>query len=164
MRGRLLLCVALVCSIAACSTTPRVAPEASAWASSTHWQGRLSVTVHSDPPQLNAAGFDLQGNADAGELQFFSPLGTTLAQLQWQGKQVHLHRGQEPERFASMDALTEQLTGSTLPVAALFDWLQGKTHDAPGWQVDLSALNQGTLVAQRTQPLPAVTLRLKLDP
>jgi outer membrane lipoprotein LolB len=127
------------------------------------WQGRLNVQVHSEPPQSNTASFTLQGDARLGELALFSPLGTTLARLQWRDGQVHLHRGQETERFASMDELTQQLTGSALPVAALFDWLQGQAHEVPGWQADLSAVAQGSLTAWRSQPLPTVTLRIKLD-
>ena len=122
------------------------------------------MLVQTDPPQSSTASFALQGNARVGELQFFSPLGTTLARLQWRDGQVHLHRGQEPERFASMEELTEQLTGSALPVTALFDWLQGQAHEVPGWQADLSSVAQGTLTARRQQPTPAVTLRIKIDP
>jgi outer membrane lipoprotein LolB len=122
------------------------------------------VVVQSDPPQSSTASFALQGDARLGELQFFSPMGTTLARLQWRDGQVHLHRGQEPERFASMEELTAQLTGSALPVTALFDWLQGQPHEVPGWQADLSSLAQGTLTARRQQPLPTVTLRIKIDP
>jgi outer membrane lipoprotein LolB len=62
-----------------------------------------------------------------------------------------------------MEDFTEQLTGSALPVSALFDWLKGKPHEAIGWQADLSTLQDGALIARRTTPLPAVTLRLKLD-
>ena len=47
------------------------------------WQGRLSVTVQSDPPRNMSAGFSLDGDARQGELNLFSPLGTTLATLQW---------------------------------------------------------------------------------
>ena len=127
------------------------------------WQGRLSVTVHDQPPSSMSAGFALSGQPRAGELSLYSPLGTTLAQLQWTDSSAHLHRGQAPERYASMDELTEQVTGSSLPVTALFDWLQGRPTAVPGWQADLSELAQGRLSAQRQFPPPAVTLRVKLD-
>lgn len=91
-------------------------------------------------------------------------MGTTLAQLQWSGSEAYLQQGQGAQRYASVSELTEQVTGSVLPVAALFDWLQGREHPTAGWQVDLSGMSQGLLNAQRTQPLPTVSLRIKLEP
>lgn len=91
-------------------------------------------------------------------------MGTTVAQLQWNGTQAHLQQGQDVQRYASMAQLTEQITGSALPVPVLFDWLQGKAHDAQGWQVDLSGIAEGALSAQRLAPLPIVSLRIKLEP
>jgi outer membrane lipoprotein LolB len=164
---RLLLGLLLTAGLAACGTPGQRAPNTDTahlgQNATPVWQGRLSVQVHSEPPQSNTASFTLQGDARLGELALFSPLGTTLASLQWRDDQVHLHRGQEPERFASMAELTQQLTGSALPVAALFDWLQGQAHDVPGWQADLSSVAQGSLTARRSQPLPAVTLRIKIE-
>ena len=62
-----------------------------------------------------------------------------------------------------MAHLTEETTGAALPMGAIFDWLEGKATASPGWQADLSALNQGTLVAKRVSPEPLVVLRIKLD-
>jgi outer membrane lipoprotein LolB len=45
----------------------------------------------------------------------------------------------------------------------MFDWLQGIATASPGWQADLSAISQGTLVAKRLTPEPLVILRIKLD-
>ena len=127
------------------------------------WQGRISVSVHGDPPSITSAAFELRGTSEQGELQLLSPLGTTLAQLEWRPGSAHLHRGAAPEVFASVEALTEQLTGSALPLDALFNWLQGRDAPSPGWVVDLSALAQGELKARREQPLPTVSLRVRLD-
>ena len=161
-----LRCVALVLCLSGlvgCASAPP-SRTASISAHAGHlWQGRLSVSVHSDPPSTTTAAFQLSGTAEQGELQLFSPLGTTLAQLQWQPGSAHLHRGAAPEAFASLEALTEQLTGSALPLNALFDWLQGRDRPSPGWVVDLSALDRGELKAQREQPLPTVNLRVRLD-
>ena len=145
------------------TATASVAPEKQT-SPTQAWQGRLSVTVETQPPRASHASFSLQGHAQKGELRFYSPLGATLAQLQWDEDQVHLHRGSAPEQFASMQALTEQLTGSALPVTAFFDWLAGKPHAVEGWQVDVSRLDQGLLMAQRLTPAPTVTLRIKIDP
>ena len=62
-----------------------------------------------------------------------------------------------------MAHLTEETTGAALPMDAMFDWLEGRPTLSPGWQADLSALNQGSLVAKRTSPEPFVILRIKLD-
>jgi len=158
---RLLRAVLALClvGLTACTSPPVARPSSNA----PHWQGRLSVTVQGDTPSVTTAVFELSGTPERGELLLFSPLGTTLAQLQWQPGSAHLHRGSAPEVFASVDALTEQLTGSPLPLNALFHWLQGRDTPSPGWVVDLSMLAQGELKAQRDQPLPPVSLRLRLD-
>ena len=127
------------------------------------WQGRLSVTVQSDPPRNMSAGFSLDGDARQGELNLFSPLGTTLATLQWNPATTQWLQGSQQRRYDSMAHLTEETTGAALPMDAMFDWLQGKATPSPGWQADLSALNQGTLIARRLSPEPLVVLRIKLD-
>jgi outer membrane lipoprotein LolB len=55
------------------------------------------------------------------------------------------------------------VTGTPLPIAALFDWLQGRATEVPGWHVDLSQVAQGRLRAQRTSPPPAADLRVAFD-
>ncbi len=127
------------------------------------WQGRLSVTVQSDPPRNMSAGFSLDGDARQGELNLFSPLGTTLATLQWNPTTTQWLQGGQQRRYDSMAQLTEETTGAALPMGAMFDWLEGKATASPGWLADLSALNQGTLVAKRVSPEPLVVLRIKLD-
>ena len=46
---------------------------------------------------------------------------------------------------------------------ALFAWLRGRPEHVPGWQVDLSQLDDGRLVANRQMPLPTAVLRLVLE-
>jgi outer membrane lipoprotein LolB len=127
------------------------------------WQGRLSVTVQSEPVTSMSAGFLLRGDAKNGELDLYSPLGTTLGALQWSPQSVLLNQGNTPERYNSLVELTEKTTGAALPIDAIFGWLQGQPIAAQGWQADLSNLAHGTLTAKRTSPLPEVTLRIKLD-
>jgi len=159
MRAWLALGVAIFLTACASPAHPPLAylPDAQAW------QGRLSVNVQTAPPSSMSASFALQGQAQQGSLRLYSPLGTTLAVLDWTATAAHLHQGNEQQRFDSLEALTEQATGAALPVAVLFDWLQGTPSPAPGWEVDLSALAQGSLSARRYQPTPEVTLRIKLD-
>jgi hypothetical protein len=53
--------------------------------------------------------------------------------------------------------------GAELPTDCLFQWLNGTSCQAPGWQVDLSAFEQGKIAAVRTSPTPVVRLRIQLD-
>ena len=152
----------LLVLLAACAT-PTPIRSAGQAPSDKQWQGRLSVTVQSDPPRNMSAGFSLEGDARQGELNLFSPLGTTLATLQWTPTTTQWLQGGQHRRYDSMAHLTEETTGAALPMGAMFDWLEGKATPSPGWQADLSALNQGTLVAKRVSPEPLVVLRIKLD-
>ena len=152
----------LVVLLAACAT-PAPIRSVSQAPSTKQWQGRISVTVQSVPPRNMSAGFSLDGDARQGELNLFSPLGTTLATLQWNPSTTQWLQGGQQRRFDSMAHLTEETTGAALPMDAMFDWLEGRATPSPGWQADLSALNQGSLVAKRVSPEPFVILRIKLD-
>lgn len=152
----------LVVLLAACAT-PAPIRSVSQAPSTKQWQGRISVTVQSDPPRNMSAGFSLDGNARQGELNLFSPLGTTLATLQWNPTSTQWLQGSQQRRYDSMAHLTEETTGAALPMDAMFEWLQGRATPSPGWQADLSALNQGSLIAKRITPEPLVVLRIKLD-
>ncbi len=160
MRAWVSLCLVVLLSACATPTSIRTNAQASI---DKQWQGRLSVTVQSDPPRNMSAGFSLEGDAHQGELNLFSPLGTTLATLRWNPTTTQWVQGSQQRRYDSMAHLTEETTGAALPMGAMFDWLEGKATSSPGWQADLSALNQGTLVAKRVSPEPLVVLRIKLD-
>lgn len=127
------------------------------------WQGRLAIQVAGAAPQSLSADFELQGDAQAGSLVFLSPLGTTVAQLEWAPGLAQLRQGGSTEQFASLDALVLQATGTELPVAALFDWLHGSATEAPGWRVDLQELAQGKLRAWRDDSTAPASLRILLE-
>ncbi len=127
------------------------------------WSGRISLQVQSDPPQQMNASFELQGLAHAGQLDLFSPLGTTLASLQWTPEGAQLQQGDQRQHFASIATLTKHVTGAPLPMAELFDWLRGVDTPVTGWQTDVSQLSSGWLIATRTSPSPTVQLKIKLD-
>lgn len=127
------------------------------------WQGRLSVNVQSDPPSSMTAAFLLRGDAHHGELDLYSPIGTTLGALEWSPNIAQLNQGGTYQRFDSLDELTQKTTGAELPLNAIFGWLNGKNINAIGWQADLSNLSNGSLSARRTSPMPEVNLRIKLD-
>ena len=150
--------------LAGCATPSRIAKPLSAeQTNSSEWQGRMSVQVQGDHPTSMSASFSLRGDAKHGELDLYSPLGTTLGALQWTPNMVQLSDSGKHQYFNSLAELTEKTTGAALPVEAIFAWLQGRDVQATGWQADLSALSQGSLIARRTAPLPEVTLRIKLD-
>jgi outer membrane lipoprotein LolB len=92
-----------------------------------------------------------------------SPIGTTLAQLQWQPGLARLEQGQQQIDGSSLQQLATQLTGTELPILALFEWLAGRPAEAAGWQVDLSQHAQGRITAERRLPAPATLLRIALD-
>ena len=130
---------------------------------SERWSGRLGLTVDSEPPQSYSAGFTLLGNPQAGELSLTSPLGSTLAVMQWQPGQALLRQGGQVRDFASLDELAATVTGTPLPVRALFGWLNGTPQAVEGWDADLSRLPDGRLTARRLMPLPTAELRVVLD-
>lgn len=147
--------------IAGCATTKRATGQ---FDTENHWQGRIAIKVMSTPSQAFSADFELDGQGDAGTLALFSPLGTTVAQMQWAPGLAQLRNGGELRNFDSLSALAQQATGTELPVAALFDWLRGTATAAPGWEADLSQLPEGRLLARRVaDSAPAVELRIILE-
>jgi outer membrane lipoprotein LolB len=120
-----------------------------------HWQGKLALKVYSTPVQALSVAFDLQGRPEQGELTLSSPLGTTLALLQWDATSARLTANGQQTSYGSLQELARQATGSDLPVASLFAWLQGRNEPAPSWQVDLSDLPQGRIQAHRTEAIQA---------
>ncbi|MEK9804585.1 MAG: lipoprotein insertase outer membrane protein LolB, partial [Curvibacter sp.] len=103
-----------------------------------YWRGRLALRVEDRAePTAFFANFELSGAADAGELLLSSPIGTILAQLQWGPRMALLRSNGRTRSFDSLDALAIEATGTDIPIAALFAWLQGRAASADGWQADL---------------------------
>lgn len=127
------------------------------------WSGRLALSVDSTPPQTFAAVFELEGSPERGQLLLTTPLGNTLGALQWTPGEAILRDGNQQRRYASLAELTQAVTGAALPVGALFDWLDGRPAEVPGWRAELSQVPQGRLQATRDAPLPTAQLRLVFD-
>lgn len=125
------------------------------------WSGRLALQVEDQASQSFSALFELRGSANNGSLMLSSPLGNRLAQLEWMNGHAQLTTSaQEIRTSDSLDSLLQDTTGTRIPVAALFSWLQGTQTTTPGWQADLSAIADGKLVARRNDPAPQATLRI----
>ena len=156
------LAFGLALGLAGCAQPVRTSAPVGPTASS--WSGRLALQVEDNSTQPVSAGFELRGNAEAGEMTLLNPLGGTLAALVWAPGTATLRSSSGPARqFESLEALAAHVTGTPIPVAALFDWLAGIDTPVPGWQADLSQLSQGRVRARRLQPLPVADLRLALD-
>ena len=166
-----LLAVAL---LGGCATAPHAPIEAAGES----FAGRMTVHVDaargSDARNVTAA-FDLRGGPTQGRLDLSTPLGTVLAQARWAPGKVALVTSQGERLFASLDELTREVLGESVPVNALFDWLQGRPWPgAPstptaergfqqlGWVVSLARFDEGLISARRDQA-PVVTVRAKLD-
>ncbi|PZO17305.1 MAG: hypothetical protein DCF26_10195 [Burkholderiales bacterium] len=151
--------LAAVAMLSACAT-----PQRAMLPGEEAWSGRLAMTVQSEPPQSFSAGFDLRGTPAAGELQLATPLGTSLATVSWSPGSAELRQGGQVTRRVSLDELTTELSGTPVPVAALFGWLRGQAGDVPGWQADLTRQPEGRITARRFAPLPAAELRVVVQP
>jgi len=173
---------ATLVATAACTTVPVLGPSAESLS------GRLTLRIAEfgmQPPRALSGAFDLRGDARAGTLGLSTPLGTTLALARWSPTEVVLTTPKGERAFASLDELTREALGESVPVAAWFDWLRGRPWPgAPsaatppasgsqttaaagftqlGWNVDLSRFGEGDVVATRSEPAPAVSARIRLD-
>nr|WP_295130813.1 outer membrane lipoprotein LolB [uncultured Roseateles sp.] len=152
-----------------------------------HLTGRLSIQVSSSTarPTGGNVGFELSGNPAAGQLALSTPLGSLVARASWSAGEVKLQTPEGERSFADLDELSRELLGEVIPVAALFDWLQGRPwpqmssrplhHEQAGfeqlgWRIDLSGFDaagkQGVISASRNANTgdPIVTLRARVEP
>jgi outer membrane lipoprotein LolB len=138
---------------------------------SASYRGRLALKIGDDAPvnssqqqpQSFSAAFELTGNAQNGSLQFYSPLGSTLAALSWTPQTAQLQRNGETRVFDSLENLLLNATGASIPVASLFAWLTGNNTVADGWDADLSQFSNQRIIARRAIPQPSLELRLILE-
>ena len=146
-----------------CASSRRTPPNDGSPRPANLWNGRLALKVDGDSPQSWSASFELQGSPEQGSLDLFSPLGSTVAHLEWAPGQALWQARGETRRYASLEQLAADATGTPVPITALFHWLQGQQPNLPGWQADLSQLDNGRLTARRDHPQPALELRIVLD-
>ena len=130
------------------------------------YQGRLSLRIASESPQSLYGAFSLVGDAQTGELTLNSPLGNTVAKLTWTPQTALLVENNTTTTYPSTEALITTVTGTALPLPALFDWLAGINTPIEGWETDLSNMQKSDnprLIAKRISPLPTVELRIALE-
>lgn len=137
--------------------------------------GRMALRAEGQDGRSFASAFELYGSAREGRLMLNSPLGTTAAQAVWSPRGASLQQGASQQDYPDLDRLSEDLLGERLPLAALFDWLDGRPSDsAPasatpegftqlGWRIDTRGLADGLLVMRRDDPAPALSLRVRLE-
>jgi outer membrane lipoprotein LolB len=159
---RSLSLVFLMALLTACVAPPKLAPS-----EQPQWSGRLSIKIERDPVQQTSAGFTLMGDALAGQLNLFTPLGGKAAEVVWGRDFATISDGKMGRNFPDLATALYQVTGADIPVFNLFDWLQGKQDKARdramGWEADLTRLSAGRIVAIRLQPLPRIELRVVLE-
>lgn len=164
-RALWLVALAVAMQITGCAAPSLVTGTTAASVAS--WRGRLAIRV--EPRQAQAAaqsfsaGFELAGNAQAGELTLYTPLGTTAAALSWSARTAVMRNAEGSQNFESLDALIKQALGTEIPVAALFAWLAGDNMSAAGWSADLSRYAEGSILARRVQPESETEIRLLLE-
>jgi outer membrane lipoprotein LolB len=139
--------------------------------------GRLSLQVAATDSVASRgfnAAFDLQGDAEAGELRLSTPLGPQIALARWAPGLVLLQTSNGEQRYSSLEALALDVLGEPVPLQALPHWLRGRpwpgAESVPvaggfeqlGWTLDLGRQAEGFVTAQRRRP-PAVSLRVRLD-
>ncbi|HLO95022.1 MAG TPA: lipoprotein insertase outer membrane protein LolB, partial [Burkholderiaceae bacterium] len=144
------------------------------------FSGKLSVQIPPLPGQRVGQGgsgsFELLGDASEGQLELSTPTGSLLARVRWTPVSVSLEQPREQRSYDSLDALTLELLGESVPVAALFDWLRGhpwagaaasplpapaQGFEQLGWRVETERLNEGLLQASQLGGR-AATLRVRL--
>ena len=175
-RGRAAGLVAAL-ALTACALVPPAVPLASGDSIS----GRLAVRVDgagAAAPRSLSAAFELDGDATVGRLNLATPLGSVLAQARWAPGRVVLITPQGETLFPDLDALTREVLGESVPVAAFFDWLRGRPWPgaaslasvAPaepgfeqlGWVVSLARFDEAWVAARRDRA-PSVTVRARID-
>jgi outer membrane lipoprotein LolB len=171
VKRRILTLISLIFAIflvAGCAYTPGARDQNSI--NLPYWHGRLSMQVDANPDQPQSqrqsfsASFELTGTPNAGDLVFFTPIGSTAAAIHWTPDVAMLTSQGETRSFSGLGTLIENLLGTPVPVLALFDWLDGRNMQTEGWEVDLTQFTQGKIAAQRLTPLPQAQLRLILEP
>lgn len=127
-------------------------------------QGQLSIKLEAtteQPASGLSLGFFFTGNAQRGQLDLMTLMGSQVAQVHWTPEQAWLLQNGQRRDYANLETLTQATLGQALPLLALMHWVSG--HPDPqqpasatpegftqlGWQVDTRQLSQRRLQAHR---------------
>lgn len=145
-------------------------------------QGQLSIKLQAfqdQPAKGISLGFFFTGNAQGGQLDLMTPLGSQVALVRWTPADAWLQTEQGDRHFDTLADLSDQVLGEPLPLAALMHWVQGhpspdlpaptdtsaQSFEQSGWRIDTTDLGAGKLNAQRpaTAQQRGITVRVRLD-
>jgi len=157
LRWRRAALLASATLVAACTTVPPAPPAGAADILSGRLALRVDPVAVGEAPRSVSAAFDLRGDSRAGTLGLSTPLGSMLAQARWSPAEVVLTTPRETRRFASLDELTREALGESVPIEAWFDWLRGRPWPgAPSAPVDVAPAAAETTSANASPapPLP----------
>ena len=151
------LCAVMALGLSGCSW---LRPAASAALSAQgHWEGKLQLRVLRKEPESFSATFELSGAPHHGELRLISPIGHTLALVNWSAEEATLQEGTQTQTFATMDELTRVLTGAALPLPDLIAWLNQDGPPIQGWEIHANQQPRARrIVATRQTPEPELHL------
>jgi outer membrane lipoprotein LolB len=176
----------LLACLSACSQFPARRPDASqastAGAPQLALQGQLSIKLQAfqglDAKGVSM-GFFFNGGPQGGQLDLMTPMGSQVARVHWTPADAWLQTDQGERHFDTLGALSAEVLGEPLPLAALMNWVQGRpdpdlpaaTHitaqsfEQSGWQIDTTDIGIGRLNAQRpaSASLRGITVRIRLD-
>ena len=151
------LCGVMALCLGGCSWLRPAAP--AELAAQGHWEGKLQLRVLQKEPESFSATFELSGAPQQGELRLISPIGHSLALVNWSGDQATLQEGTQIQSFASMDELTRVLTGAALPLPDLMAWLNQDGPAIEGWQISAHKETRARrIIATRQTPEPPLHL------
>lgn len=114
------------------------------------WEGRIAIKDPNVPDNNFSASFELEGGVGAGSLGLFNMLGITLASMRWGDGFAELQTGGEVQTFPSADAMLRASLGQSIPLEAIFGWLNGDPQTVAGWEVDRSRYAERRLRARKT--------------
>ena len=141
---------------------PMASESAPATAVPRSFAGRLSVVIQTEPVQQMIADFELEGDAQQGELRLFGPFGSSIAVLQWEpGRAVLIEVGVvvgEPGQAQILHGFRRDLLQRTEALLVV-----GAADSKPfGWigVRDARGSDAGRVAAVRAAAGPGIALRL----
>jgi len=96
--------------------------------------------------QHTSASFELDGDAQQGEMKLYGPFGGLALVQQWEPGKAVLIEGDRKRTVPS------------LGVPMIFDWLYGKPIQSDDWWIEPRGSQSRYLHAVRLQPLPRIEL------